>query len=255
MLALIKKTIVEVNNRDPDWNEEKVEEVSFEMENKKGLFKNFKEKHPDVHKPDYDENRKKNRKKKKKYDPNDKKDNNVDDNNEIDMEEEMEKFTVIDIEMFAQEVWDIYIYEMRKEIGNEKIDIYEMQMLLDIIGIKKNEIEIKMKLVILAQKYPKEYRSDKYYSNKNYLDVVKSFKAYRIEDKLLVSAFQVMEVNGDGTIDASNLQVINKKYNLGMTSEEINDILNFYNDVPQPKASLSFEQFCNLYYEGGNSNS
>lgn len=155
----------------------------------------------------------------------------------------------IDLIDFAKDAWDLYIYNVKKEL-DLLIDIYEMQSLLDVIGIKKNIIEIKMKLIVLAQKKPKEYPSDKFFSFDNFLDVVESFKSYRVEDKLLVSAFQAMEVNFDGMIDENNLMIVNHKYKLNLTRQEILDILNFFNENPVDNPSLSFEDFCNLYYQG-----
>jgi Ca2+-binding EF-hand superfamily protein len=156
----------------------------------------------------------------------------------------------INIVEFAKEAWELYIYNVRKSTNESTVDIYELQSLLDVIGIKKNTIEIKMKLIILAQKKPKEYPSDKTFSFDNFIDVVESFRTYRIDDKLLVSAFQSMEVNYDGRIDEYNLYIINSKYSLGMTRDEIRDILNFFNETPVENPSLSFEEFCNLYYQG-----
>lgn len=248
MIALIKKTIKDIQDNDPDFTySDESEDEDDKIEDKKiVLFKNFKQKHKNIQAEklgNFKPFKPKQRKKKKVGEEEVLEE-------EVDELESLLKFTKINLSELASDVWDIYFEQYRMGEIDETVDIYEIQMLMDIIGIKKNETEIKMKLVILAQKNPKDYLSDKYFSFDNFLELVESFKTYRIDDKLLVNAFQIMEVNGDGLIDIANLRKVNTQFNLNFSDQEMFDILNYFNFIDISNPSLSFEDFCNLYYQG-----
>lgn len=187
------------------------------------------------------------------------------------IEENTDNLFDINILNLASELWGIYITQIKdnttnnislisklkedvlenKLTGQETINIYEMQSLLDIIGIKKNINEIKLNINILIQKYPSNYLNIDSYNLSNFLDVVDSFRNNRIDDKLLVSAFQKLEVDGDGVIDINNLKTVNKNLNINLSDKELLDIVNFFNEGENNiNAGLTFEEFTNLYYQG-----
>jgi hypothetical protein len=186
------------------------------------------------------------------------KSNNDNEANEIEEDDENEDIFDIDILKFAEEIWEIYIYSIRNNIKLEDrsnlpeqtLNLNEVQMLIDIIGIKKNIMEIKLNIAILAQRKPTEYTSTTNMTHNNFLDIVESFRNYRIDDKLLVRVFQELEKNGDGKLDLQNLMNSNQQLGLNMSKNDLLDILNYFNDEFNPNASLSFENFTELYYQG-----
>jgi Ca2+-binding EF-hand superfamily protein len=172
----------------------------------------------------------------------------------------------LDLIKFASDAFEIYIKEVKKNKFDttDKIDMYEIKNLLDVIGIKKNDFEINNKLIELKSEHPKKFRDDKY-SKECFLDVVEAFKNYRIDEKLLVAFYRALDKEEDGTVGFFDLKRISAEKKLNFSDEEIYEILQFFemedrviNNNPIPdsgeeedeKYFLTFEKFCKIYYQG-----
>jgi Ca2+-binding EF-hand superfamily protein len=188
--------------------------------------------------------------------------------------EEIDPFSVItpytiDLIKMAKDCFQYYFDKVRKNKIIRTIDIYEIQNLLDVIGIKKNIHEINNKIIQLKSDRPKDFPVDNKFTESNYISIAESFKDYRIEDKLLVQAFREIDKESDGTININKLRRINKERNLGFTEEEMVEMLEFFEiDLKMKKKYLKnladedkqndqdgeklfdYETFCKLYYQG-----
>lgn len=170
----------------------------------------------------------------------------------------------IDIVKIGGECFDLFTQNVKKKI-QAKIDIYEVINLLDVIGIKKNEFDVKNKILEIKSENPKKFSSEEKHTRQNFCDIVDAFRTYRIDEKLLVAAFRKIDKEEDGTIDFFDLQRINKEKKLNFTDEEIYEMLDFfemeekmkqnlslkqYNSENKEDPFLTFENFCKLYYQG-----
>jgi Ca2+-binding EF-hand superfamily protein len=148
--------------------------------------------------------------------------------------------------------------------GNGKITLYEVQNLLEVLGIKKNDIEINCSIKKIKQEKPKKFSQDETYSKENFIDIVKVFFEYRIEDKILVEVFRKIDKEENGYLNLDKLKTINDKNLLNFSTEEMNDILNFFNMEEYIKSikenkyindheystKFDFKKFSDLYYQG-----
>lgn len=169
----------------------------------------------------------------------------------------------IDILKIAAESFDTYMIEVKGK-KKKKIDMFEVQNLLDVLGIKKNEYEIGNKISELKSENPKKFPYENKYTRDNFVDIVDAFRNYRIDEKLLVACFRKIDKEEDGTIGLFDLRRINMERNLKMSEEEIFEILEFFEmdekmkhrvtlaeKVTEEQAPyLTFEKFCKLYYQG-----
>lgn len=163
----------------------------------------------------------------------------------------------INLITMASDCFDLYINNFKNPTKDpkisEKLDIYEIINLLDVLGIKKSIHEIKAKVNLIKIEKFKDYSSDDKYSKSNFLDLVEGFKDYRIDHKLLIEAFRELDQDNEGIINQNKIGRVNEELKLGLSREEINDIINYF-DLEDPKNSnktpLDFEKFCQLYYQG-----
>ena len=173
----------------------------------------------------------------------------------------------------AGDCFDYYVNSIRSKKNLIDIDLYEVKNLLEVIGIKKNEYEIRNKIFELKNEQMKKFKEDEKYSKQNFCDIVEGFKQYRIDDKLLVEVFRHIDTENEGIINMNKLIRINKEIGLNFTDEEMKDILEFFeleekffikdkkvkeeiNHKPysygnsNKNVTMDFEKFCKLYYQG-----
>jgi Ca2+-binding EF-hand superfamily protein len=164
----------------------------------------------------------------------------------------------LDIVGLARTCFDEWMKMNNKDKNNERIDIHQILIILDAVGIKKNEYEIQNKLQHLRNEGNELADDDKVNKEEFVLLVkeIKKEKAY-IEEKFLAEAFSRIDTRGDGLIDFNSLKAFAKKANGDITDEEIIDMLNYFeiNDdyVPsndRKNRKLTYEQFYKLYHEG-----
>lgn len=184
------------------------------------------------------------------------------DENQTEKDDIMENLEV-NLLKHGDEIFDLFVFEIsKKETDPPAIDLFEMQNLLDVVGIIKNEFEINCSLKKIKGENPKSFIYEDKYTKENFLDVLDSFLEFRVEDKLLVEAFRKIDPQEDGILNAVKLEEISKKLGLGFSSEEIIDILEYFNmekylinknsgnNYQNYSSTFDFEKFCKLYYQG-----
>ena len=179
----------------------------------------------------------------------------------------------LDILQLARGAWDDYIKENivskinktnenNEELQNLNIkkDILlttnDIQLILNSIGIVKTDNDIKNAFLILSQENQEEYLSNEYYSKKNYLELVEMFKFNRIDEKILVNIFQLIDNSAEpdikGVITYNKLKTTSLEYNLDLSDKEILEMLNFFETSVNlsENQKLSYSQFFEMYYQG-----
>lgn len=183
--------------------------------------------------------------------------------NEIEQDEFLESLE-INLRMQAEEIFDLFVNEISPKIMNPiAVDLFEMQNLLEVIGIRKNEFEINCALKKIKSEKLKSFKYEDIYTKENFIDVVESFLEFRIEDKLLVEVFRKIDLEENGVLNLVKLQEVSRKYQLNLSNEELIEILEFFNmesylenknsgqQYQNFKSTFDFEKFCKLYYQGG----
>jgi Ca2+-binding EF-hand superfamily protein len=152
----------------------------------------------------------------------------------------------------AEECYDYFVSKEEKKLNNViYIEFEELKNLLVIIGIKKNRYEIMEKIENIKAYKPKTFYFENKYTKENFIDVVKSFADYRIEEKFLILMFNEIDKNGEGYIDVDKVKSLNKLMNLDFTDQEIDDMLSL-NSIGRNKETdrkIDYETFCKLFYK------
>ena len=170
----------------------------------------------------------------------------------------------LDLKKQAEDIFNLFVTEISpKNMDPVAVDLFEMQNLLEVIGIRKNEFEINCAIKKIKSEKLKSFKYEDKFTKGNFIDIVESFLEFRIEDKLLVEVFRKIDLEGNGILNLIKMQEISKKYELELSNEELVEILEFFNmekylenknsqqQYENFKSTFDFEKFCKLYYQGG----
>jgi Ca2+-binding EF-hand superfamily protein len=154
----------------------------------------------------------------------------------------------------AEECFDYFVSKEEKKMNNLYfIEFEELKNLLMVIGIKKNIYEILEKIENIKAYKPKTFFFENKYTKENFIDIVKSFEDYRIEEKFLIQIFNEIDKDGEGYIDIEKVRNLTKVMNLDFTDEEIDDMLSLdsigSNRNKDLNRKIDYETFCNLFYK------
>ena len=132
-----------------------------------------------------------------------------------------------------------------------KVDVNNILILLDAIGIKKNEYELK-NLIEILRKNPSinfNLQDDDKYDLNDFKEIVKAIREERsyIEEKFMVEAFSRIDEKNQGVIDKDSLKKYARKAVPNITDEEIMDIIKYFNSEDEV---MTYENFFKLYHEG-----
>lgn len=132
-----------------------------------------------------------------------------------------------------------------------KVDVNNILILLDAIGIKKNEYELK-NLIEILRKNPTinfNLQDDDKYDLNDFKEIVKAIREERsyIEEKFMVEAFSRIDEKNQGVIDKDSLKKYARKAVPNITDEEIMDIIKYFNSEDEV---MTYENFFKLYHEG-----
>ena len=137
-------------------------------------------------------------------------------------------------------------------IGNgARIELNHILILLDAIGIKKNEYEMKNLIDVLRQSPSINFniQDDDKYDLNDFMEIVKGIredKSY-IEEKFLVEAFSRMDEKNEGVLDKETLKKFARKALPKITDDEIDDMIQYFN---KDDKEMTYENFFKLYHEG-----
>ncbi len=152
----------------------------------------------------------------------------------------------------ADELFEYYSSKENKKINNiYYIDFEELKNLLVIIGIKKNKHEILEKIENIRAYKPKSFFFENKYTKENFIDIVRSFADFRIEEKLLVQIFNEIDSDRQGYIDIKKVKDLCLKMKLNLTDEEIQDMLTLgqVGSKKEEGNKIDYEMFCKLFYK------
>ncbi len=153
----------------------------------------------------------------------------------------------------AEECFDYFVSKEQKKLNNVYyIEFEEMKNLLVVIGIKKNKYEIMEKIEHIRAYKPKSFFFENKYTKENFIDIVKSFADYRIEEKFLIQIFNEIDCDGQGYIDINKVRDISKKMKLNLTDEDITDMLTLESISSKKEVTddkIDYERFCKLFYK------
>jgi Ca2+-binding EF-hand superfamily protein len=141
---------------------------------------------------------------------------------------------------------------------NDRLDINQTIILLDAIGIKKNEYELR-NLIDFLKSSPEiknfNTQDDDRFDLNDFKEIVGALrrdKSY-IDEKFLAEAFSRMDVARDGVLTFEILKKFAKQSIPEITDEEVNDMINYFwtdQSVAQKDRYMTYENFYKLYHEG-----
>jgi Ca2+-binding EF-hand superfamily protein len=152
----------------------------------------------------------------------------------------------------AEELYEYFSSKENKKLNNiYYIDFADLKNLLVIIGIKKNKHEILEKIENIRAYKPKSFFFENKYTKENFIDIVKSFADYRIEEKILVQIFNEIDSDAEGYIDIKKVKDLCLKMKLNLTDQEIQDMLTLgaVGSKKQEGDKIDYEMFCKLFYK------
>ena len=126
-------------------------------------------------------------------------------------EEKIKQFLSIysvDLRSLADELFDYYVLNVsNKKMNNIYfIEYDDLRNLLMILGIKKNDYDLRIIVERLKTTNPKSFYFEDKYTKINFIDIVEMFSNYRIDEKVIVEVFNEIDIDRDGYINFNEIK-------------------------------------------------